>query len=323
MQKPDLRLHIGLHKTGSTRMQRDLMRRKKHLTTRGVEIFGPKNLRLSQWRYFWETSLALVLRKKGLAKGVVHNVALAVEIAQSNACRAVVISDEELAGSINKILKSGVLYPDIAARMRCLDPVLRGGHVVVVITVRNYADIFASLYAHRLKTRPLADFDTYKKAFLLMKRRWGDVVADVTKAIPGAKILVIRFEDVIKNPHSALCHTVGDTRLGKSEKHHIILQSPSAAAVAALHGLRGLKRRDKKARKQVMEAFPRNKHPAFDPWSIEERQFLDQLYRDDMANFALINTARVIYSDLSRMPKRALVKTTTPIGGAANVTQKS
>lgn len=322
MHSMDLRFHIGVHKTGSTRLQKDLNGRREHLNNRGISVFGPKEIRTNRRNVDAKKLFPLEFPNKGVASAVLQKIDAFIQQSLVNKDRIVVFSDEEFAGTIDGILKTGNLYADIGPRIKSLADLSKNRPTTFIITVRNYADFFASLYAHRTKRRPLAEFETLKQRFLILKRRWTDLIDEILAAAPNNKLIVFSFEDGVKNTHSALCHVIGERRLREIKGDYpVVLESPSAAAVDALNARKWFRKGSIARRAQVLAQFPRSENSKFDPWTTDERAELTAKYHDDLNALATRSDDRLVFSNLQNLPDDGFAQNSMKMREAANVDQ--
>lgn len=280
----DVTLHIGAHRTGTTRLQLALRLCRPELAAAGVFFAAPPGLRPAPGPKMY---LAARL-PKGLPRPrppAVSNVAAALE--QAGDYTRAVLSDEDFAGEIDDMLRRGVLYGHIGARLSLFAPILTGHRVRLCFAVRRYDDWFRSLYAHRVMRRPLAPFADMAARFLRLKRRWPDVITDLSAALPEAEVVLWPFEDLRGHVGQVMSLIAGvpdlTDRLADSPP---ALASPSTEAVDALNA-RPHAKGDKDARRDMARAIDgAGQRTPFDPWEAPDRARLGAAYAEDLARIA-------------------------------------
>ena len=279
----DVRLHLGAHRTGTTRLQQELRRRAAHLDQRGIAVAWPGQLRpeIGDWRF------AVCARVPALGRVVrTENVKLLSAARAGALARGrdrLVVSEENYAGSIDRMVRSGVLYPDIVRRTALIAPVFREDPVTVLFSIRSYAGMFASLYAQMARRRPAPEFDGLKARMLALPRRWPAVLADLTRVFPQAQVLVWPFETRHGNGIEAVRLLLGEDRIvAVNEDLPAVYSSPTAPAIERLNRMRSPKGRTREARRAVIKSYPAGEHPPFRPWTEEERAVFDAAYAEDL-----------------------------------------
>ncbi|NNU81325.1 hypothetical protein HMH01_12840 [Halovulum dunhuangense] len=294
----EVRLHIGAHRTGTTRLQQALRRRASWLRDkRGLGVYWPEQVRPERNLGFnLKASLPAPLGRLVRSAAVDRVAALRAE-AEAQGKRRMVVSEENWAGLIDQMIATGAIYPAIRRRIGALAPVFRGDRVTLLFSVREYSSFYASLYCHRTRTRPLPPFERGKQRYLALPRRWPAVLADLGRAMPDAEILVWPFETLRGNGGAALCAILGqDNIVGLNEALKPALPSPSAAAVARLNAMVSGPDLQREARIAVVKALADG--PRFDPWTAEERVALQAAYEADLAELSAAPPGNVRLIDL-------------------------
>ena len=279
----EIRLHIGAHRTGSTRVQAELSRRAAHLATRGVVVVRPEDLRIGK------SALGrLHPRLPGPLRAVTaahaHPQLIAArQAAEARGAHCLLVSEENLAGSIDAILRSGRLYGDIGARMRGLRPLLGSATVTVLLAVRGYDEFFASAYAHRTTRGPRPAFARLKPGFLALPRRWPAVAGDVLRALPQARLRVWDYDDSRRNELGMMREVIGLPDIVAVDAALPDLPAPSARAVEVLNAMTAPEDQDLAHRRAVAARYPRPDHAAFYPWTAEESARLRDAHAQDLA----------------------------------------
>lgn len=113
----------------------------------------------------------------------------------------VIMSDENIAGSILTAVGTAGLYPDIKRRLAVvLDSMPSGHETRVFFSVRGYAQHFSSIYAYRAGMGETDKMETFRGCALNLKRGWADVVADICAVAGAERTVVWPYEEFSKAP---------------------------------------------------------------------------------------------------------------------------
>ncbi len=292
----DIRLHIGAHRTGTSRVQAELMRRADHLVTRGVIVLRPEDLRDADAPPGQERGLLGWLnRPDDLAPLIARR-----DAAMAHGAQSLVVSEENLSGTITRILESGRIYGEIRQRMTRLRPLGQGHRVTVLFTVRRYDSFFASLYAFRAIREPMLPFQSFKPRFMALPIRWPQVVAQIARALPEANIDVIPFETAHNHATALLRQVLGlDQIVEVSDGSRPILPSPSGQAITILNSMTEGEDLELERRRAVVRAYPRTDFGAFAPWDTNEATALSKAYDEDLEALRLSPPPNTRLLDLS------------------------
>ena len=295
----EIRLHIGAHRTGSTRVQAELARRAAHLATRGVAVVRPEDLR-GEPSGLGPIQMRLPgpLRAAIAAKAYLSLVE-ARRAAEEQGARCLLISEENLAGSMEANLRSGRLYADIRLRLSGLRPLLGTGPVTVLMAIRSYDELFASAYAFRAVRGPRPDFSQSKPRILALSRRWPSVAKDVLRALPQAQLRVWDYDASRRSEHEMMREVIGLRDIVPVNAALPVLPAPSAKAVEVLNTMTAPEQMDLAQRRAVAERYPRPDFAAFDPWTAEERAHLRDAYAEDLETLRSPWSPRLSFAELT------------------------
>ncbi|WP_428926038.1 hypothetical protein [Marinibacterium sp. SX1] len=201
----DVILHIGVHRTGTTTFQTYLRERSDMLADQGLAFWGPRRTR---------NGLFHGIHGQGAGSGARFRRAtgrIALNIARSrDRGRAVLlVSDENMSGSVCDNLRAGGLYPGIGERLTRVHIAFGGKVDQVVLTIRSLDHYWSSALGYGLtRGQPLPDADRLDR-LVTAPRSWRDVIADVACAMPDARIRVAPFETLGGRPDALLAEILG------------------------------------------------------------------------------------------------------------------
>jgi hypothetical protein len=295
--EPQVILHGGFHKTGTTHLQRILKRNSGYLARQGVtyvhhrdtrkqltvpvQLNGYLHLGIQRRRKIDDISLR-EMTEKFFRQQV------------GKRTRRLLISDENLPGHCGQCVRGGELY---SLRRQFAGTFAREIPYEVAelhLAIRNHADFFAAAYVEFLRSlkrdsasRRFVTEDEMKQGVMQRMPAWFDAISDIKSAFPKTKIVLWRFEEFSELSDRVLANLCGDdVDISKFKKPSADRARPTASGRAVgrllqIHDRKGLAALVDK-RIEIQEAFPTGaKWPRYDPWTPEERSELDAHYRKD------------------------------------------
>lgn len=269
-------LHVGAHKTASTHLQATLQKNRAVLAEAGIAWHRPDDVR------------ALVKTDQGASARMgalpsLRRFRAMQRLAQldANADR-IVASDENSFGRCAEIFRSRALYPTAYDRMRLWRKLSSHRSATVYLAIRDYSRFFSGAYIQAI--RNAAFFEPSKAdrtALVDAARGWLDVVADVRRALPNARIIVWRYEDYEAVRDDLILRLTGHA-LAPVRRRPMATPSAAAFAVAAaarkpgeVLSVQGLT--------SATQAHPvTTDNPRFSLWAADEAQRLSARYREDV-----------------------------------------
>ena len=203
----DVILHIGAHRTGTTTFQDYMRRNLTELNAMGTGFWGPRRTRRGVF--------AGILPKPGAATGRnlqkrgIGRVKLGCARACTRGHTHLVISDENMIGSVCGNLDKDALYPAVGERMARFAPAFEDQKTRVFLTIRALDRYWVSALGFAI-TRGRGVPDKADLDRLVQGRRsWRDVITDVACALPYADITVLPFENYVGQPDVQLALMTG------------------------------------------------------------------------------------------------------------------
>lgn len=274
----ELILHLGAHRTGTTSLQTYLARHRPALAAAGVELWLPDRLR------------------GGLAAGIIHRPAdatpdmdaraarsrglMAVELDRLAGAgrRAVLMTEENLIGSVRTNLREALLYPDLADRLARLGRPFMARVGRVALAVRGYDGFWASSLAFAAVQGFRAPDAALVDRLAAQPRRWRDIVDELADLFPRAEIAVWPAERLMPDPGAQLALLTGGITItgpaGPARRHNA---SPPAGALAAMLAARGA---------HAAAALIGTGSGPWQPFGPDARAAMAREYRADLASVA-------------------------------------
>ncbi|WP_371155011.1 hypothetical protein [Jannaschia sp. 2305UL9-9] len=206
---PPITLHLGAHRTGTTSLQSLLEAHAVPLQQAGVAVWTPDVTRSGMM-----TGLLGDPGRRPRARDTVANRAAAKVsmrrglMAQGGVSR-LVISDQAVLGGLRENLLLGRLYPSAGARLSRFAQAVPGIDQIC-LAIRSPDAWWASAVS-QLIMRGFAPLDTGTRLAILRSRRgWRNVIEDLAKAAPHARIVVWTHEELAARPADAFALLTGE-----------------------------------------------------------------------------------------------------------------
>jgi len=197
-------LHLGAHRTASTRIQTELDENRALIAAAGIVALTPprpgKREGATVRDIVREAGVAMRSRnpitrqlqfrrlRHRLDREILHGSVPEVPV------RRLIISEEMLLGPAFTRDGRG-LYTGAVERLEAFRKVLRREVSEVHLTVRSYETFLVSAYAMRaVYAGPLPPFATFAPALVRFERGWPELVTDVARTFPTARVVVTLFE---------------------------------------------------------------------------------------------------------------------------------
>lgn len=180
--KPEIILHLGVHKTATTHIQSRLWNSREKLLNHGIQYIG-----LGQLREIMTSKL-----------GGGHSASdIVTALTPYMDAEKLVISDENILGGTD-MPESKKLYSGARSRLNILVSALHQYPITAHITLRDYADYLISRYCESLRHYKFRNFNGYYKNTDFSTISWLDLLDDIRGA--GCKNLVVSdFNYAIRN----------------------------------------------------------------------------------------------------------------------------
>ncbi|MBF9032076.1 hypothetical protein HKCCE3408_16885 [Rhodobacterales bacterium HKCCE3408] len=262
-------LHVGAHRTASTTFQHMMAASRGRLTARGIGFWGPRRM-----------------RGEGQSGSDHRALERALDEAGAGHLRQLVISEENLLGSMRANLRSAVLYPDVAMRALRVAPALGARVGQVGIAIRSYPAYWASALAFSMTRGGPAPEPALCEALVAQSRRWRDVIEDIAMVWPEARIRVWTYEGMAARPEAVAEALLGAElpRLSGARDWHNAQPTPAILRRTLRHAGRS-------------PGLIRERADRFMPFTDPERRWMQTAYAADLAWLRAGAGPRIDYID--------------------------
>jgi hypothetical protein len=183
-------IHLGTHKTATTFIQNWLSQHQALLMANQIATIPLNMLRGQFTPTFWGFVYGQAAWSPALAQQLraiidANIVAAGFDL---QATRLLILSDENLLGSLSTLTNKGLLYPDLATRMARLAAVFEGCVIQPFLALRSYSEFYPSAYAETLRAGHIKPFAEYMDGLDLTGNSWLGVV-DAVESVFGSVAL--------------------------------------------------------------------------------------------------------------------------------------
>lgn len=215
----DITLHLGAHRTATANFQNYMARNADTLSARGVAFWGPERTRTGLFTGLTGAPRALSPRRVSGADRGTGLIRLESARLEAAGVHQLIISDQDLIGSVSDNLRKEELYPDVAARLSRFRAGLAARCTRIVLLIRNYDSYWASAASLGIACGfALPDTDTLDR-LTTQPRRWRAVIQDIAVVFPAADLLVLPFARFAGLPDS-LCGVMTEGHIDAPVSQH-------------------------------------------------------------------------------------------------------
>lgn len=196
----DLILHFGAHRCATSSFQEYMSINSVALKRQGIGYWGPERTR--------ENGLNSL---RNLTTEVCNRIFHDLDVFERNGISQLVISEENFVGTMSTNFRFKALYPNAKERAQFLADAFNGRVTKIALNIRALDTYWSSAEAYRHKRGHARVSPAGWTQIVQNRRRWQDVIIDITSAFPDALMLVLPFEDFAGNPDDQLHQITGCT----------------------------------------------------------------------------------------------------------------
>lgn len=188
-------LHIGAHRCATTTFQSYLRTHAAALRdSDGTGFWGPRRTRRGLLNGLAKGPVSGPLANRDPAARAAGRVRLNLARAAQKGIRHLIVSDENIMGSMRENLALASLYCGVGERLARIGVAFDGQITDVVLNTRAQDSYWTSVLAYQLARGRAMPSRGIVERICASPRTWRDVVSDVACALPDARLHVMPFE---------------------------------------------------------------------------------------------------------------------------------
>ncbi|MEW2913735.1 hypothetical protein [Leisingera sp. JC11] len=195
-------LHTGAHRCATTSFQEYMRHNAQGLEKQGIGFWGPYRTRNGLFHGILPGPAPVSGRN--LVQRAQGRLQIQMAASRDQGVRQLLVSDENMIGSVRQNLRLGDLYGGVGERMARFSQAFGGAVTDVALSIRSLDSYWASAlaYAAARGRKPLSETSLDRLA--QSPRSWRDVITDIACAMPGVRLHVLPFETFGARPEVAL-----------------------------------------------------------------------------------------------------------------------
>ena len=200
-------LHIGAHRTGTTSLQAFMQQNRRALRDLGIAYWGPKRIRGQRYRGL--SPGPAIGKAACLDRHLLLRLDDDLEREAVRGAQVLVISDENMIGSMRHNLRHRSLYPEAGARIARYIEAFGGQVSALTMSIRSQDQWWRSALAYLGRNGGLHADEILRARIAADPRGWCQVVRDVAQVAGTAKMRVLPFDAFAGQPHLWLSAILG------------------------------------------------------------------------------------------------------------------
>jgi hypothetical protein len=278
-------IHLGLHKTGTTAVQRFLEDNAVKLRRGGVAHIPLERMRKEITPLFHEAGEGSGDAARRYLEGF--------------PAPTVILSDENILGGTNDV-PTGQFYPAARRRVTAVLEALGETEVHLVVTLRDPAQLLPSMYAEYLRMRDFVDFDAYAAKLDLTSLSYWESFGWLRSLPPNVTAHILAYEDRFGRGVAGVAATILKLALGSSVGFDLRtfyegkIRTSFSAEEIELATLVAVKAGGKIARLMLRNMGDHNARfgeRRYSPIEPSVAAALTQRYEEDLARFGMLPSA--------------------------------
>ncbi len=233
----DVILHIGAHRTASASFQHYLRSGEKRFEQVGLGYWGPTHEQKlhPEAQTLDDPELTPGTRFAFARSRVVDN----LDQAQARGIAHLVVSDQNVIGTPDKLLQEGRLYSGIGEKMARYSEAFGGRLTRIVLSIRSQNSFWSSLMADAIARGHTPPTNEELSDIAHQARGWRDVITDLACAVTDIDIQVHPFEVFGSLPEYALAAMTDQPDLPVKNAREWLNKSPSRSELRDILTKRG------------------------------------------------------------------------------------
>lgn len=205
----DVILHLGSHRTGSTTFQSYMRRSNSALSDRDIGYWGPPRTRKGLFSGL--IPVAGVISAAKMQRRAEGRVQMQLDQSAKRGIRKLLISDENMIGSVRYNLRKRSIYPNIGERMTHFARAFDGRVTRLVLNIRAQDLFWSSCVAYGVARGHRVLPQEGLENIAARRRSWREVITDLSNVLPNVEIRVLPFERYQGQPHTMLSACIDES----------------------------------------------------------------------------------------------------------------
>jgi hypothetical protein len=200
-------LHIGAHRCASTTFQHYLRMNAERLGARGIGYWGPRRTRSGMFHGLQPGPR--IATGRDAQRRAVGRIRMNLERSAAAGVDTLIVSDENMMGSVRANLRVGDLYSGVGERIARFAMAFDGYPTEVALAVRSLDRYWGSALGYAVTRGYPVPRSAVLARLAGAPRSWRDVVTDAACAAGAARLLVLPFERFSGCPEVQLAALTG------------------------------------------------------------------------------------------------------------------
>lgn len=200
----DIVLHLGAHRCASTTFQSFLWANRVLLARRGLTCWTPRRTRNGLLVGMLRHPALISIEDEKKCTRSVGRIRVEIDRLSKAGQKGLVISEENIIGSMRNNLLDTQLYPLVGERVHRFKPAFEGQKLTIGFCIRSYEDFWSSCMANLIVRGGAMPTPDLLNHLSTQPRRWRHVVRDIAATFPDADVVVYPFERLANRPELQL-----------------------------------------------------------------------------------------------------------------------
>lgn len=200
-------LHTGAHRCATTSFQEYLRQNAPALAPQGIAIWGPQRTRGGLFHGIQPVPAAATGRDRVQRAG--GRLKLHLQACRGEGVEQLLISDENMLGTLRENLRVGTLYGGAGERMARFAEAFGGAVTDLALNIRSQESYWTSVLTYAVARGHPVPTAAQLARLAAARRSWRDVITDIACAMPGVRLQVLPFEGFGSRPEAQLAALTG------------------------------------------------------------------------------------------------------------------
>ncbi len=200
----DILLHLGAHRTATTSFQAFLWNNRAALAAAGLTPWTPRRTRDGLLDGLVRHPMRVTMEDDQRGLRSIGRIQLELGRLEIAGQSALLLSEENLLGTMMNNIEDRRLYPYLVERMARYAPAFDGHTLRLGLGIRSYEDYWASCLGFAIRRGYPAPDRALLDCLVTQPRRWRRLVRDIATVFPGAEITVWTYEQWAGRPRDVV-----------------------------------------------------------------------------------------------------------------------